>query len=239
MIKKIIIISSILFIVLFLIALFFPTLGGVFPETASTGLLGLFILSITFLLLIKNFKTIGKGKITDLKTLFEVLAIIFASVYFFIEILGNLEVTSLELNAKSSRVTFNEADYLSVSIDLKKDGKTSMDIHYIEGYIYNAKTGELKDSISFNTKRFISNTYGKVDTIYSNLDNNANSKYTLASNEATTFSGFKEVEYGIPYRIEVVVIGRRTKFAHKVNPQFRASLVSLPVKSIRSGEKAL
>lgn len=183
----------------------------------------LIILSFTYRL----FDRVAAKNVSEIKTLFEVIALLFAGVYFAFKLWENLQITALALEVKDERIPGANYDHLSVTLILKKTGHTPMDLHHVKGYIYDVVgTDRLIDTLNFITTRYKANTFGDaVSSISDALD--SEHKYRLATDESTQFSAYKEVEKK-PYRIEVVVIGRRTKFFHKVNPQFRASIISLP-----------
>ena len=54
--------------------------------------------------------------------------------------------------------------------------------------------------------------------------------YRISANESTHFSAYKRVKHKMVYRVEVMVITKRKKLLHDVQPQFKASTILLPIK---------
>jgi len=170
------------------------------------------------------------------KASLEILAIVAAAGYFYYELIGNPDISNLDLEISTQRQhshVSSQNDLLVVNVKIKKGGTKAAFLHQIDGYLTVLSDGSLKkiSSTGFSFAgydRIEITTQNKFAFDKSGWISNTNLPYQLAADETTSFSTTLLVPNGKICMIEVAVLGVSRTL--KDDPsQWRASAVSLPV----------
>ncbi|MBX0292610.1 hypothetical protein K3G63_19355 [Hymenobacter sp. HSC-4F20] len=176
------------------------------------------------------------SRLSFTNTFIEIFALIFAGMYFFYKIFGNLDITDLQLRPEYSRVPIPDSsnDHLAIKINLTKGSTTSMKIEDIKIYVHNTQTsGHYKVVHATGFAKLYTNQYDQRGNLKDShtayiTDIDKDDKYSLAATETTCFSAYTTVKRDTAYIIQVLVVGQRRKFLHKTYPLFRSSIIALP-----------
>lgn len=187
------------------------------------------ILLLTLILIYSIFRNAKdftfKDKIENLKTGVEILAFLYAGLYFIYQFVTGLSVINMDLGIVTQRQRFNDVtDYMKVVISLKKGNVNSLYIHQIQGQII--IEGDSSELIFDGYKRLCYKGSGET-TLFDKWKIDNKEKYQLATNESTQFSTFVLVPANKACRIEVAVLGGSKEFQY-AESQWRISDVSLP-----------
>ncbi|WP_338765778.1 hypothetical protein WAF17_02385 [Bernardetia sp. ABR2-2B] len=175
-------------------------------------------------------------RVSFVKDCIEIIAFICAGIYFLYQLVGNVDITNMDLEVKAQRLEINQDDdHLAVEVKLKKGDIASVYLHDIKGFIYDAQSNKFVDTLLFHGLSRVTipmkdstkieegyTTFAKVDST---------PKYRIASNESTQFSAYQEISHKGAYRVDIIVITERMKLLHNVQSQYRASTITLPIQS--------
>jgi hypothetical protein len=212
---------------------------GIYLNEPFTIYIQLLLLLLSLLLRLKNLfeieaikKEFESGSIDFLKNCIQIVAFLCAGAYFLYQVVGNVDITNLNIELATDRVSLNkDSDYLSINVKLNKGAMASVHLHDIKGYLYADNSAKPVDSLEFNgIQRVKIVTYKKNGsekyTTYNEEDKSE--KYRIAAGEATQFATYRKIGKKSAYVVEIIVITERRKLLHSVTSQFKASTVSLP-----------
>ncbi|WP_108866846.1 hypothetical protein [Aquimarina aquimarini] len=167
-----------------------------------------------------------KGPIELIKNFAEIVVFFCAGLYFIYQFIGNSDITPLSTEVILERTrTKGNYDHLVIKAKLNNGSIASLRLSSITAYTTNLKSQDIT-SINFHglKKKSIASKCSKY-----HLKCNENNRYHLAANESTEFSTHIIIDSNQVYRVEILIVGERRKFLHKVCSQFQASAVTVPI----------
>jgi hypothetical protein len=144
-------------------------------------------------------------------------------------LISNLSL-SLVCNRERSTPETNETDYLVVTANLKKGDRGAVTLHDVRATVAPTIQGEPNSKVLAGIRRLTSNKTRPGIFQLGTAEASKKPLLNLPPGEETMFSGCFRVPSSEPCMIEVTVLGGWKWHSRGTRYQWRASIVSLPIR---------